>query len=357
MDASGPKKDIWYAQLLTRRRQREPPPLTYDSWLRQRYVQNGARDPWEMERHLSCRVLKDQGIACLVWFEDAVRYYGVSTFLFDLHLLVSDVKQARAALVERGWEVVTPRRSQTVADIQDELCFLRRLPPRAPTKPSMPAYEFSTVLMPVKHWRLVLPNITSTSYQNPGSADRWPFMPSLHDTLNALIRKWLETSFEQIALRRYVGLMIAYLYRYVPIVRSTEFIELLAPEHRQYFLDLHAGMNMQTVDAHDHEKEIRDSVGDAGRMLVECSVSRDDERYFPEKRWQRITESQRRYKESLPAYEPPDDEEPEEVDDEGEGETAAATQDSKPGLASRGFHRFRSMWDGVFGVTSRGVCG
>ncbi|KAI9816741.1 MAG: hypothetical protein M1826_001739 [Phylliscum demangeonii] len=265
---------------------------TYDSWLRQRHVHNGAPDAWTIDRYAPCRDLKDQGIPCLVWFEDALMYYGVKTMRFDLHLLVIDVEGAKAALVERGWVVIKTGTSQHLSDIQRELCYMRRQAPPITTEPNTPDFIVSTILMPAKHWHVVLPNVASTHYLHPGPTDRWPFMPSLADTVNALIQKWLDTPTEQYTLRSYVLLMIAYVHDHLPILSEGDFIGHLAPEHRQYFLDLHAGMDMLTVDATEHERKVRNVAREAGWALQECSVSKEDERFFTRKRMERVRASQ-----------------------------------------------------------------
>lgn len=54
-------------------------------------------------RHLPCAILREKGIPCLVWFEDAIAPYGVPTVVFDLHLLVPDIHEAARALFENGW--------------------------------------------------------------------------------------------------------------------------------------------------------------------------------------------------------------------------------------------------------------
>ena len=39
-----------------------------------------------MNRSQALYLLRAHGIACIVWFEDAIAYYGVPTGLFDLHV-------------------------------------------------------------------------------------------------------------------------------------------------------------------------------------------------------------------------------------------------------------------------------
>ncbi|KAF2475535.1 uncharacterized protein BDR25DRAFT_382564 [Lindgomyces ingoldianus] len=51
-------------------------------------------------RHQPCYILHDHGIPCVVWFEDAVAYYGVPTIVFDLYVLVSDIDSRTGAYLK-----------------------------------------------------------------------------------------------------------------------------------------------------------------------------------------------------------------------------------------------------------------
>lgn len=56
-------------------------------------------------RYKPCQVLSDHQVPYVIWFEDALQHYGVPTFVFDLYLLVPDLDEAAALLVEAGWVI------------------------------------------------------------------------------------------------------------------------------------------------------------------------------------------------------------------------------------------------------------
>lgn len=51
-------------------------------------------------------ILQKHNLPCVGWFEDAIGYYGVSTVVFDLYILVQDIKNAAQVLVQNGWNLV-----------------------------------------------------------------------------------------------------------------------------------------------------------------------------------------------------------------------------------------------------------
>lgn len=53
-----------------------------------------------------CFLLRDRKIPCCVWLEDAVKYHGANTVLFNLHILVKDLDEAAQVLTEKGWSLV-----------------------------------------------------------------------------------------------------------------------------------------------------------------------------------------------------------------------------------------------------------
>ncbi|KAJ5459462.1 hypothetical protein N7530_011406 [Penicillium desertorum] len=70
----------------------------------------------------ACRLLKESGIPCYLWAEDALAYYGVPTVVFDVHIVVGDVKKAADALVERGWHPPPPESEARYIDIEEATC-------------------------------------------------------------------------------------------------------------------------------------------------------------------------------------------------------------------------------------------
>src|SRR6266487_1807366 len=80
-----------------------PPLSSIEDWFRDHYAAAGRDDPWSAMRYSACRVLKENGMSCFVWNEDALAYYGVRTVVFSLYLVVSDVNKAREVLINGGW--------------------------------------------------------------------------------------------------------------------------------------------------------------------------------------------------------------------------------------------------------------
>jgi hypothetical protein len=257
-------------------------------------------DIWAAPRYTACRVLKENGISCLVWFEDALAYYGVDTVCFNVHIIVNDVDAAQAALTAAGeWVGLSPApRSQFLCDIQSQLRFLRR-PADAVLPPGVPDNRVVTqVLMPAALWggALVLPDVAAPEYQRPGAADRWPFVPRLPDLLNGLLAQWLDAlPAERPVLRRYLSMWIHAAFRQLPVVRgdAQELVARLAPENRQFFLDVLAEIDIGPAATHAHERAMRDAIRAGTHALQACSVSKDDERYFTPAQKRRIAARQR----------------------------------------------------------------
>lgn len=53
-------------------------------------------------RRLPCYILHSHNLPCVVWFEDAIGNYGVSTVVFDLYILVEDIEIAAQELLQNG---------------------------------------------------------------------------------------------------------------------------------------------------------------------------------------------------------------------------------------------------------------
>jgi hypothetical protein len=151
-------------------------PLFLEGWLRERYAKQAVSDIWAALRYAACRALKENGISCLIWFEDALAYYGIDTVCFNVHINVNNVNAAQAALTAAGeWVTLLPALcNQFLREIQPELRFLRRL--ADVTMPlGMPDNRVTTqVLMPVALWggAVVLPDMAAPKYQQPGVAAR-----------------------------------------------------------------------------------------------------------------------------------------------------------------------------------------
>ncbi len=72
--------------------------LFLDGWLHERYTKPAVSDIWAALRYAACCALKENSILCLVWFEDALAYYGIDTVCFNVHMIVNDIDAAQVAL-------------------------------------------------------------------------------------------------------------------------------------------------------------------------------------------------------------------------------------------------------------------
>jgi hypothetical protein len=271
--------------------------------MRQLYAKHGVSDVWATPRYAACRLLKDKGIACLVWFEDALAYYGVDTVCFSVHIIVNDVDAAQAALTAAGdWVSLSPApQSQFLRDIQPQLRFLRQRPDDADAalrSLGVPDNRVATqvIIMPAALWRgaIVLPDVAAPAYQQPGAADRWPFMPALPDLLNGLLAQWLDAlPAERPVLWLYHAMLIAAVVGQVRVVRGdAELVARVAPEKRQLLLDVLAGIDLGPPATHAHERAVREAIRAGTHALQACSVSGDDERYFTPAQKRRIAARQ-----------------------------------------------------------------
>jgi hypothetical protein len=53
--------------------------------------QQAAEPTGSKSRHWPCHILREQGIPCVVWFEDAIAFHGVPTVVFDLYIIVPEI--------------------------------------------------------------------------------------------------------------------------------------------------------------------------------------------------------------------------------------------------------------------------
>lgn len=113
-----------------------------------------------------CDILRQHGIPCLVWFEDAIAAYGVPTVGFDLHILVPQIDEAAKVLVDNGWSSTKheygyhfmkelPSTAYRRLDPNREVNeALDTWPPPLPTKD--PPGPCVTILLPATDWKLPL---------------------------------------------------------------------------------------------------------------------------------------------------------------------------------------------------------
>ncbi|KAL3421234.1 hypothetical protein PVAG01_07679 [Phlyctema vagabunda] len=243
-------------------------------------------------RFYPCYLLQDNEIPFAVWFEDALGYYGVSTVVFDLYLLVDDIEVAAQALVRNGWSIV-PYDASKINVGFDSKAHRRLLPPpdpdaadkarvaaqtwplgpRPPPPPSnRPSPPTTTILLPATDWNYKLPEVTKDATAVAS------FIPPLPDLLDALIDSFLDC--EPSMFFSHLSCQVGYLYGYVTELRQASFAENLKYEHRQFHLDWLSGMSVGTVPFAQHERKIRDALREGKNEIQPCSAPRTDRKLF-----------------------------------------------------------------------------
>ncbi|KAL2353118.1 hypothetical protein BJ546DRAFT_128030 [Cryomyces antarcticus] len=255
----------------------------------------------EDSRLAPCYLLHESGVPCVVWFEDALAYYGVPTALFQLYILVLDIEAAAQSLVRRGWiEVVqqqstvgnatfngaqrclTPPGYESQPDrplVNPSNTEPRHPRPRPPPPSSKPPGPTKTLLLLAAEWNYSLLNHT-TKVSNPLKE---AFFPPLAGLLDALIDSLLDAPFDNDFLQRHLVCYISYLYMHVPLLKDPSFARFLKADHRQYHLDSLSGMNTGSVAFISHQIRIREAIRNGTYQQRECSATRDDESLFTDK--------------------------------------------------------------------------
>lgn len=218
----------------------------------------------QTERYSACHVLSSHTIPCYIWAEDALHHYGVRTGLFTLQIIVQDTEAAAKLLMDNGWalepETVRPA---TIADKAAK--FLRK---RHKTQDA----DQLIALLPSSEWNITLP--TSVSDET--------MIPSLPDTVDALIDRWLDASDENLQFRMILSVYLCYLYEYNERLKSRDFAQEIKLEHRQFHFDALAGASIGTLGFQKHQIKIRELLRNGKFELCECSVDRNDETIFTE---------------------------------------------------------------------------
>ncbi|KAF2503174.1 hypothetical protein BU16DRAFT_588751 [Lophium mytilinum] len=264
-------------------------------------------------RHQPCYLLRDHGIPCVVWFEDAIGYYGVPTVVFDLYVLVSDIEAAAQVLTQNGWTLV-PQEKGKIGNANVK-CAQRRLappyedvqeaelsvsyphismppppsedsheaelsdhrphtyiPPPPSTKPPGPT---TTVLLPAADWNFNLEGYSPEHTETLITA----VIPPLAGLVDALIDSLLDCSSNNGMLRDHLAVQIAYLYSWAPALQERAFADHLMYEHRQYHFDVLSGMSHVTVPFISHQGKVREALRKGTHELRDCSA-RDNKDLF-----------------------------------------------------------------------------
>lgn len=237
-------------------------------------------------RYQPASLLHQEGIPCVVWFEDAVAHYGVPTVVFDLYLLVPDIDAAFAALAQHGW-TLSEEQSVEYHFLRRHLDIRRRrltppgglarkkaddLPALPITEPHGPTY---TVLLCADDWGFPPEKLNRSLVDG--------VFPKLCDLLDALIESVLDCDPMKHGMAEdHLAVHICYLYDHAPELKERAFAERLKYENRQFHHDIVSGLQNGTRILHEHERRVRDELRAGTRELKECSLDRtpENEMYF-----------------------------------------------------------------------------
>ncbi|KAL4792444.1 hypothetical protein BDV19DRAFT_380818 [Aspergillus venezuelensis] len=235
-------------------------------------------------------LLEENRILYVIWFEDALHYYGVPTVVFGLYLLVFDLNIAAECLSTGGWVVD----AQSVPRIGNaEVVNPRVLQLQSPNS------KTRLVLLQASNWkssltadsvleRPSLERVLRGDGVKPGPSDQQLSFPQLPDLLDSLIDSWLaEPSIENPGLSLHLAVQFSYLYEHVPALSERSFAERLRYEHRQFHYDVVAGMDAGTIPFREHQRTIRDALLRGEYELRDCSAPDNKDLFDP---WHRLRE-------------------------------------------------------------------
>ncbi|CAJ2511919.1 Uu.00g075440.m01.CDS01 [Anthostomella pinea] len=236
-------------------------------------------------RRIPCDLLGQNDISNAVWFEDAIRSYGVPTVLFDLHLVVPDIDEAAAVLRANDWTPEPPSMYSFLARTPASM-FHRLLAPATgeeydpdawppvPPGEEPPIARVAAVLFPAARW-----GVAAETLEQAVENDFVPHLPAL---TNALIGSYLDCPEDPNGgkVQSYLSCQLGYLYDYVPQLKEKTFTEELAFEHRQFHLDCLSKMRLWTIPFVTHERRIRKAIREGGYELRECSADTEETRYL-----------------------------------------------------------------------------
>lgn len=236
-------------------------------------------------RRQPCAALGQEGIPCVVWFEDAIGAYGVPTVVFDLYILVPDIVAASVALEKHVW-TPTPLEQGKIGSATLDIVRhpQRRFAPRMTPGSTKVEEEVEADGLPPPPQvneppEVVLLPATQFKFDFEKHVVLNDYLPSLEDLVDALISSTLD-SLDCIDLQDHLHTQICYLYGNVPELQDRSFAERLLFEHRQFHFDVCARMSYSTLSFIDHERKVRDELRHGRRELQECSASREDENLF-----------------------------------------------------------------------------
>ncbi|KAI9758786.1 MAG: hypothetical protein M4579_002800 [Chaenotheca gracillima] len=184
-------------------------------------------------RNEAPRIIRSQGIPCVVWGEDALAYYGVRIVVFELFVLVVDVDAANQCLEEAGYATEPPPEWEPLPEMM--VGSKRLLQPPAPGScqdPARPSARAIVVLLPASRWNYNLPPVGT--HPDKWVSESFPF-PPLPALVDCIIDVWLDSP-GGLYFTSIMGCYLAYLHHYVDRVHTPSFANELHPAHRELHL-------------------------------------------------------------------------------------------------------------------------
>lgn len=200
-------------------------------------------------RYKACRMLRQNGIGCLAWFEDALGAYGVNTVPFDLYIVVPNIVDAADILLSQGWNPYPPRKEDYYSFLWgfDDQTYRRLLPvdwisdsdfiaQSTHTREDLDNKQPIAILLPASFWGL-----TDDDLPQHGS-----ILPSLPVIANAMIARFLDSESDS-RMEKHLGHQIIMMYTWVDEIKQLSFATNLSQEYRQFHLDAIRGEDIVTI--------------------------------------------------------------------------------------------------------------
>lgn len=180
-------------------------------------------------RYTPCHILVRSGIPNVIWFEDALVFYGSDTAVFDLYLLVPDACKAAEVLLAAGY---TETGLKTLFPNDERSC-------RGGVRLEGPGGSSGdgTVLLNASIWNYDL------QHKIDGSLAP---LPPLNEFVAGIMTYWLSMSEKEYSEKFLWAISLVNLINYAynlqgpnaGLVRSNEFAQQLSPELRELHYDL-----------------------------------------------------------------------------------------------------------------------
>ncbi|KAL4933731.1 uncharacterized protein BDV17DRAFT_298079 [Aspergillus undulatus] len=195
-------------------------------------------------------ILDENTIPYVIWFEDALHYYGVPTVVFNLWILVQDLNSAANCLSRAGWTIDT-----------------------------QPCLRIGDAEVEISHESLLHPNsggkfsLTSNSVLERVPLERFLETDELREKPSGrtfLIESWLDDPSEDPALLIHLAVQFHYLYECDPALKERSFAQRLRYEHRQFHFDVLAGMDPGTSPFRNINYELRECSAPGDKDLFDA---------------------------------------------------------------------------------------